>query len=363
MKHWMMASIVMLCATAAEADTTFTAMGLLPGGKQSQALGVSANGDHVVGYAVDSNWRDYVVTWTAGGGLVSEGAILSNGTYSHGQAIADNGTFAGGGYDSGYTAQYGFISNGSVTIYPAQTDVVAISADGTVGAGTGQGAGINYAQRYNPGGTVTDLAPLAVGAWAWATDITADGSTIVGTSRTASSGYTSHAVMWVNGGTPIDLGTLSGNTSDDSSARGISPDGSYLTGVSANTPYLWTEATGMVALDVAAGYSIADVRAVSDTGVVGGGVWDSVSGADVAVYWDSAGMHDLSAELAAAGVLPGGWRPHKVTDISADGTVLVGFGYNADNKVEGFVATLDIPEPASMALLAVGSVVLVRRRR
>ncbi|MCH9023676.1 MAG: PEP-CTERM sorting domain-containing protein, partial [Planctomycetes bacterium] len=47
--------------------------------------------------------------------------------------------------------------------------------------------------------------------------------------------------------------------------------------------------------------------------------------------------------------------------ISADGLTIVGWGRNPSGNSEAWIAT--IPEPATLSLLALGSLALLRRRR
>ena len=64
-------------------------------------------------------------------------------------------------------------------------------------------------------------------------------------------------------------------------------------------------------------------------------------------------VNDLGLDLT-------GWNLNKVISISDDGRTIAGTGHNPSGSQEGWIAT--IPEPATLSLLALGDLALLRRR-
>src|SRR5262245_66666354 len=103
--------IMLLGLTSAASAQTFTGLGLLPGGTESQAAGVSTDGSVVTGRCYTSANGTRAIRWTAGTGMVDIGALPgANGTAAYG--VSGNGlVIVGSSYASGDSA---FSWNGSI---------------------------------------------------------------------------------------------------------------------------------------------------------------------------------------------------------------------------------------------------------
>ena len=139
--------------------------------------------------------------------------------------------------------------------------------------------------------------------------MSADGSTVVGQSAVGSTPW--EAFRWTEAGGIEGLGSLS-SAFGGSEAFGVSGDGSLVVGTSpsdtGSTAFIWDEEHGM--------------RAIAQLLV------------------DELGL-DLT-----------GWTLTRATDISADGSVIVGWGENPNGDSESWIAV--IPEPSTGWLVAAG---------
>jgi uncharacterized membrane protein len=168
------------------------------------------------------------------------------------------------------------------------------------------------------------------------------------------------------------LGDLPGG-SFFSTAYDTAADGGTVVGVSAGgsgvEPFRWKAGVGMQGLGTPPGGGIPLHMAVSADGavVVGG----NGSTDNAAFIWDAVnGMRRLSDVLVAEGVNLTGWRLRAATGISANGRVIVGYGYNGNAaRNEGWIVDLDapaVPEPVSLAMGVValcGAAFLCRKYR
>lgn len=212
----------------------------------------------------------------------------------------------------------------------------------------------------------------------------------------------------------IDSTTILGSTSHYTSAYGISRDETIITGSYEEQPFWWTQEQGIQLMqhpdipflqlqndrvseifdisnngDVIIGWSGSPFEAVATiwntngetiilsdeennsfaTSVSGDG--EIVVGHEfifgvpnqrVAFIWDEVnGKRYLNEVLTSGGIDLGGWYLNKARAISSDGSTIIGSGINPDGNYEYWVAT--IPEPATVALLALGGVFIRRKKR
>ena len=140
-----------------------------------------------------------------------------------------------------------------------------------------------------------------------ASRVSADGSSVVG-GGTSSNGY--EAFLWTQVGGMVGLGFLGGDNFE-SGASDVSADGSIVVGYSKNAnnkyqAFRWTEVEGMVGLGLGVSYSSATGVSADGSIIVG----QSNGGS---FRWERAnGMLNLDFDLSGA------------SDISPDGSVIVG---------------------------------------
>jgi probable HAF family extracellular repeat protein len=198
-----------------------------------------------------------------------------------------------------------------------------------------------------------DLGTLPNFVSSEAKGVSGDGSVVVGIST--DSNANGRAWRWTDAGGIVDLGGLPG-VGDENSADAVNADGSVIVGASGTTAYRWTQPTGMQPLPRLPGAGLCAATSVSADGSVIGGE-ASFSPTERAVYWDSAGMHDIQAMLGHA--IPTGWALTICWTVSDDGRTLAGIGVH-NGMLEGWVAT--IPSPGAGWMIALGFVRLGRRR-
>lgn len=325
---------------------TLTWLGVLPGGAESGALDVSADGT-VIGRGKDAYNRTLSFRWAPATSMQVL-APLAGFHESWVYAISADGNHIVGwsrstaGVDlAAYWAPDGTIS-ALGTLGGAMSWATGVSANGSVIAGAALSVdGRRRAFRWTATEGMHDLGALG-GNLSEAYGISADGSTIVGVAREAS-GY-DFAFRWI---APIgmqSLGVFEGGSS--SRAYAASADGSTVVGWSRYrignfAPYRafrWTETTGMVNLGELSPDDVAVVaRDVSADGAIIVGD-DSDSGyRPRAIRWTEAtGLQNLNEVYAA--LLTDSSRLATAAAISWDGRYIVGTGYNgATGRTEGYL--------------------------
>ncbi len=192
--------------------------------------------------------------------------------------------------------------------------------------------------------TFQGLGDLPGGGFAsTASDVSADGSVVVGTGLTSSG---TMAFRWTNETGMVGLGSLSTGFTQSSSAYGISADGTTIVGSVSSIQggdsrleaMRWTNETGMTGLGDLPGGKLQSVAfAASADGSVIVGQGTSASNKE-AMRWTSSGLVGL-------GLLSSGDTSSTALDVSADGSVIVGSSdksltsrqavrWNAANEIE-----------------------------
>lgn len=203
-----------------------------------------------------------------------------------------------------------------------------VSGDGSVIVGdSDSGSGVR-AFRWEAG-IMQDLGTLPGGTVSSAAGVSADGSVIVGSSLNEND-FISRAFRWTAAGGLEDLGSLGG---DFTGANGVSADGSVVVGSSGTSDnvdraFRWTAASGMVDLGTLEGGEFSFANDVSADGAVIVGQSERSGGDFIAFRWSAAeGMQDL-------GTLGGSFS--SATAVSGDGGVIVGFSLTASDDDRAF---------------------------
>jgi uncharacterized membrane protein len=232
----------------------------------------------------------------------------------------------------------------------------AISADGQVSVGNGgqMGSLDRRPLRWDP-----DSLPLVMEGSSEATvwDLAGSGAFAVGFEQV---GTREKAVVWDALGRMSFL--VDPNPASWSGAGGISTDDQFILG----TVHDW----GAVVWDLNGGYELllgageftsTRVNAASDDARLVAGRARR-GGLSTAVFWDdNREIIAVDEYLSMRGVDLTGWVLTQVLEVSSDGRVLAGDGFNPDGNREAWVAY--IPTPGTALVLAAVPAFAARRRR
>jgi uncharacterized membrane protein len=372
------AAAICLAATQVRAQTpSFRGLGALGPGAlygeiRSTGMGVSPDGGTATGGCVSPDGYQ-PFRWTSADGTVGLGMVGSNYECSAESATTDGSVIVGYGVRNTLAKPFRWTVPGGMEILDDlpggenNSRAIDISGDGSVIVGFGHTATGREPCRW------TGTTPQGLGflpgysiETGWAAGISADGSVIVGESHDGV-GYAPFRWTETDGMVPL---TGPQGQRVAGVAKAASADGSVIVGMvntaQGSEAFRWTATTGAVALgELPGGQHSAIAEDVSADGsiVVGHSMTSHQSPWDSAFIWDAGhGMRYLGAVLENDyGLDLGGWHITRAMAISDDGIVIVGYGRNASNMREAYVAVL--PEPAALGLLAVGGLALVRKRR
>jgi hypothetical protein len=361
----------------------------------SAVYAISPDGTYAVGYSNGQNLAGAVtisqaVIWSSASGLVQLPNAGDQATSARGVVVKANGDVG----VAGYTLDGTFVPYrmGAYTASPSNlaggTWVAHIQHNLTVGQ-------YNAARMYNDGGgdNWTIAGQRANGGraiQAWASGSTyADSGVLTGygrvynvvsrvptgSSRGFAAGYEKNnttllkrALFGVTGSTQTVIPGMTGSSSE---ALGMSPDttstagSGVVVGYDDGSAFFWTMGdaarTLLSALPGDTSSVATDVRLIGTNRMV---VGSSTGTIEQAVVWDATNTPQLlSTILTGLGADLSDWTSlTRITTMSDNGFTVGGYGvWAADGTVRGFVA--QIPEPATLLVLALGGLLLRRNRR
>jgi probable HAF family extracellular repeat protein len=286
-------------------STGLVGIGFLPGGNVSFAEGVNADGSVIVGQSNSIGPLTFdAFIWTAATGMTSLGALPGAnrsealGVSLDGSVVVGDSGFSGHLEAFRWTAATGMIGLGGLSGQPVNSYAHATNRDGTVVVGVAQMAGVDHPFRWTTQSRMTSLGLLPGYTSGGATDVSADGSVVVG-----------------------------------------------IVGGALTQAFKWTLAGGMVGLgDLPGGPLSSTAWGVSDSGLVIVGSSRSNLG-DEAVFWTpSQGPYAIDAYLTALGVTAhNGWSLRYAHAVSADGLRIIGGGINPLGQNESWLVVLPHP--------------------
>jgi uncharacterized membrane protein len=337
------------------APASFQGLGHLPGGTNSSASAVSADGMTVVGYdTIGSNYQAF--RWTAAAGVVALG-LLPGATASVATAASSNGStivgycqFASNTLAFRWTAAGGMVALGS-----SPSKATAVSADGSVIVGDLTTSTTSQAFRWTASTGMVAIALQPSGSYSHATAVSGDGNFVV----IFGDGDPTTGLMyrWSPTGGYSPLGFIaSSELTPTGRPTAISSDGSKIVGAAhyafnRGGTFQWTLIDGATGFDDVASFFYPSAIAVSSNGSVIVGVGNGGFNASLQAYrWTASNGfrlvreqlitdYGLSAQLANWTTL------FEANGVSGDGRIMVGSGHDTvTGQTEGWIARLFPPQ-------------------
>ncbi len=338
----------------AQDDASFLGLGDLEGGHVwSVAYGVSADGTVIVGSSHSARGHE-PCRWTSGEGLIGLGDLWGLGVLDgNANSVSADGQVVVGWSRSGvnpsyneafrYTEAGGIVGLGDIADGTPGSNAFDVTANGSTAVGyTHNSLGGRVAVCWDTNEDPFVLGYLTVEPYSsWAQAISSNGRVVVGASYSASG---IEAFRWTKKAGMMGLGDLSGGVFS-SKALGVSANGRVIVGFGSTLygqrAFRWTRQRGMVELaDPESGFE-SKALAVSLNGavVVGKGGTDGALFFEAFIWDRMNGMRLVKDVLEDDfGLNLSSWRLVAATDVSPDGSTIVGHGRNPDGNYEGWVA-------------------------
>ena len=300
--------------------------------------GISSDGKVVVGQSRDAFGLNHAFRWSESTGMVSIAGPDSGakGVSSDGSVIIV--------YSEGqafrWTEETGMEGLGTPPGGTPPTSAQDVSGDGSVVVG--------YSNPITEGWVWEDGQGFTNLGRGSARGVSDDGTYVTGV--TVDAAFNGEAFIWSEDDGMTTLGFLP-NSGYSSYGYDISADGSTVVGIGwisdGYEAFRWTEETGMEGLgDLPGGYYSSIPYAVSGDGSILVGEGNSGTPNGAFIWEPGTGMRSLYDVLQDDfGLDLNGWELWQARGISSDGKTIVGSGRNPSGQVEAWIAQLDTPDP------------------
>jgi uncharacterized membrane protein len=315
---------------AAQTTPVFTDLGAISNVTQSQAMGVSPDGNVVVGHAsITGTPQLRAYRWTRQTGLTSLGVLPGGSTSvaldaSSANIVGQSGTSSG---PRAFRWAPPTMVNMGVLPGMSSSQALGVSDDGSVIVGICDALTTVKPFRWTAAAGMVDLAQEMglTTTIAHANDVSGDGLSVVGTfTPNPSQPALYRAYRW--NGTFTDLGLLPG--SDRATATAANRDGWVIVGQCFDgggfRGFRWTQQNGIADLGSLPGATTTTVSDVSADGLTVVGGCGVPGGSRAWVWTQDRGMQDLNTVLPAMGINLGALTLTNARAVDLDATVIVG---------------------------------------
>jgi len=321
--------------------------------------GLSADGSVASGYVLTQN-DDRAFIWNVPDGVTLIDLVQGD-TYSRTLSISDDGLRILG---DGEYSKFTWTKATGTQQTTALNSITAWSDDGLMFVGSEPALGPDdplQASKFS-GGITTRLGILPTTGttkYSIATDVSADGSVIVGDSTSDLSAFSSspEAFIWTAESGMVGLGVeVNEVIQRETSAKVVSPNGEIIAGESMYIPeglpvwqvFRWAAETGVVSV-MSEGYDL-EVSGMSTDGsvIVGTGLNYDENMIIPWIWTEGIGKQTLFEWLADAGVDTGDWDAGKIFAVSAEGKAVGGLLWKTSEGGDSsrpFVAWVNDLEP------------------
>jgi hypothetical protein len=376
-----MASIVLLgLSSAGFAAPAYTITGYVPIGTDNTGSGngISPSGNYATGFTQRSGSSNAIIFDFVGPAVSQANIVTTSPTHPFGQGLAvnDNGIAVGAGYSTTFfSAPLPLMwQGGAVTQLPFPANFTAGRANGVnnsnvaVGSASGNASFPETAIRFTTGGSaaLTELTP-AGGRLQTAYGISNNGD-IVGIATNPATASANVSFYLPAGASEARVIPVADVAHNGGAAFGVSSNGRYVVGSSSfnggsGVPFLYDATTDTtIPVPLPAGATSGSLRAVNDSGQAVG-----IGSGQFAVpfFFDGTNSYTI-AEL----VNDPTWNIVSNTSSAAysisNTGVITGRGFHnlgATNFLTAYYATPVVPEPTSLAVIALGGATMLIRRR